>query len=119
MIYGMCLCVCVCVCGGGGGVQNGLWDTKPYMNWRWWGIPPIEPRSVSLNASGVLNSFWDIKTYMKWRGGAYPQRIHDWCNWMHLIMRNKSIYGKGEGGGGGIWTVSEILSFMWTGGGGA
>ena len=52
--------------------------------------------------------------FLRW-GGAYPLGTHSQCQWMHLIIRNSNTYSLGVG----IRTVSEILNFMWTGGGGA
>ena len=28
-------------------------------------------------------------------GGAWPQGVPDWCDWMCLSTRNKNIYGEG------------------------
>ena len=66
---------------------------------------------------GDLNSFRDITHFMKWRGWDMPPGdpfgIHGPCHLMRLIIRNKNIYGLWVG----IWTVSEILSILWKGGG--
>ena len=87
-------------------------------------------RLVSLNASyhkeqeyiwfmgGDLIGFSDIRPFMKWRGGAWLLCTGGplgWSHWMCLIIRNKNIYGIGVR----IWTVSEILGLLWSGGGGA
>ena len=56
-----------------------------------WSLNPLKlsgTTSYIRYRGGVLNGSWDIKPSMNWRGGVY----HDWCQWMHLIIRNKNIY---------------------------
>ena len=77
-----------------------------------WGIPRGECmwQVYIWFRGGDLKTFWDIRLLSNEVGGAYPQETYGLCHWMHLLIRNKNIYGLVVG----IWMVSEILRLLWS-----